>query len=589
MVDEEEQKADAPEAPAAAPVKGKGMWIGIVVVVIVIVILLVAVFGGLFGQPPARKYQIDLWYNNDGHYGDTEDELATVLKNQIEACGKIGVTLRNDPWAVYRTNWAQGLMDVFLLGWYPDYFDSDDYISPFLSTSGAASLGSFYTNTTVDGWITQEQTTTNPATRAARFTDIQGSLADDVPYVPLFSGNAHVAYVNGITDVELHPVSFKWFIMDKPGSNEINASTTDKIISLDPASAYDYFSIEVINQVFDTLLVYEPVTATLMPGLAQQVPTVANGLVSADGLNYTYRLKPGVTFHDGTALNATVVARSIDRAIRLNIGGSAAFLLYDVGALGRDATNGNNTPVGRIEVHPGNMNITFHLPRAVSFFNDLMAFSVSAPVPWNYNQAGEQPSTVPNVVGSGPYRLTQHTANLLVVLDRYATYHTPNLYAGLGIATIPVEDKVTINIRLTATALKQDIETHAASGIDVIYRTLTPTDLTDLLGRAATLGITVDVGSGPQIRYLVINVNRVPEVAARQAIAYSVNRAEIDTLVFEGTAEPLYSMIPSNMPYHEPVFNTVYGGLPNCTAANNLLTQLGFSIRLSGIWIARDR
>lgn len=585
----EEEKAE-PEAPAAGPkpAKGKGMWIGIVVVVIVIVILLVAVFGGFFGAPP-RKYQIDLWYNNDNHYGDTEDELATVLKNQIEDCGKIQVTLRNDPWAVYRTNWANGLMDVFLLGWYPDYFDSDDYISPFLSTSGAASLGSFYANSTVDGWITEEQTTTSSTIRAQRFTDIQGALADDVPYVPLFSGNAHVAYVNGITDVELHPVSFKWFIMDKPGASAINASTTDRIISLDPASAYDYFSIEIINQVFDTLLVYEPVTAEIMPGLAREVPTVGNGLVSSNGLNYTFRLKDNLFFHDGSELNATVVARSIDRAIRLNIGGSAAFLLYDVGALGRDATNGNNSAVGRMTVDASDRNITFHLPRAVSFFNDLMAFSVSAPVPWTYSQTGEQLSTVPNVVGSGPYRLTTHTANTVLVLERYAGYHSPTLYSTLGIATIPVEDKVTINIRSTATALKQDIETHATSGIDVVYRTLTPTDLTDLSGRATTLGITVDVGASPQIRYLVINVNRVTEEQVRQAIAFSVNRAELDTLVFEGTVEPLYSMIPSNMPYQAPVFNTVYGGLPNCTSANNLLAQIGYVIHLSGIWIARDR
>jgi len=589
MVDEEQQKSDAPETPAAAPAKGKGMWIGIVVVVIVIVILLVAVFGGLFGSPPVRKYALDLWYNNDGHYGDTEDELATVLKNQIEECGKIQVTLRNDPWAVYRTNWANGLMDVFLLGWYPDYFDSDDYISPFLSTSGAASLGSFYTNATVDGWITEEQTTTNPSIRDQRFADIQGALADDVPYVPLFSGNAHVAYVNGITDVELHPVSFKWFIMDKPGSTEINGSTSDRIISLDPASAYDYFSIEVINQVFDTLLVYEPVSATIMPGLAREVPTVANGFVSSNGLNYTFRLKDNLFFHDGSELNATVVARSIDRAIRLDIGGSAAFLLYDVGALGRAAANGNNTQVGRMTVDASDRNITFHLPRAVSFFNDLMAFSVSAPVPWTYSQTGEQPSTVPAVVGSGPYRLTAHTANIVLELDRYAGYHSPTLYATMGIPIIPVEDKVTINIRSTATALKQDIETHASSGIDVVYRTLTPTDLTDLSTRAATLGITVDVGASPQIRYLVINVNRVPEEQVRQAIAYSVDRAEVDSLVFASTVEPLYSMIPSNMPYTDPVFNTVYGGLQNCTSANNLLTQLGFSIRLSGIWIARDR
>jgi len=45
--------------------------------------------------------------------------------------------------------------------------------------------------------------------------------------------------------------------VNKPGATTLNVSTSDKIITLDPASAYDFFSIEVINQVFDTLLVYD--------------------------------------------------------------------------------------------------------------------------------------------------------------------------------------------------------------------------------------------------------------------------------------------------------------------------------------------
>src|SRR6266516_6407942 len=118
-----------------------------------------------------------------------------------------------------------------------------------------------------------------------------------------------------------------------------------------------------------------------MPGLATEIPTVANGGVSADGLTYTYHLKPGVLFHDGSALTAQVVANSLNRAIRLDLPGSAAFLLYDVGALGRvGGANNNNSAPGVIEVVDP-VTIRFHLPRAVSFFNDLMAFSVAAPVP----------------------------------------------------------------------------------------------------------------------------------------------------------------------------------------------------------------
>lgn len=551
--------------------------------VLVAVIVVIALVGGvtawvLLSAPAVTpKYQIELWYNNDGHYGDTEAALAQTLQQSIQACGKIQVTLKSDTWAVYKQNWAAGRMPLFLLGWYPDYFDSDDYISPFLSTAGAKSLGSFYSNATMDQWITDEQS--NPAVRTDRFTKVQQVLGDQAIYVPLFSGRADVAYVNGVSNVFLHPVVFKWFIMSKAGASQINASTSDKIISLDPASAYDYFSIEVINQVFDTLLVYDWNTTNLKPGLATQIPTVANGGISADGKNYTYHLRPGVKFSDGTAFNSSVMKRSIDRAIRLDLPGSAAFLLYDVGALGRVKANGNNTAVGTITT-PDPYNITFHLQRPVAFFNDLMAFSVAAPVAWTYSQTGEQPSTVGSVIGTGPYTLAQHTPNQLVALQANPTYYNPTLYAPT-IPTIPATAKIVINIRSTATALKNDITTKA---VDVVYRTFAPTDLTDLQTNAATLGITVKIGASPQIRYLVFQVNTnttgtipkgITDVRVRQAIAYSVDRAQINSVVFNGLVTPLYSMIPSTMPYYQPIFQTKYGD-HNCGAANSLIAQLGY-------------
>ncbi len=557
----------------------RSMILAVVTVIIVIVIVAAAY---LLLAAPRAKLQMELWYNSDGHYGDTEPALATVLKNSLEKSTKVSVTLRSDPWAVYRQNWVNQRMPLFLLGWYPDYFDTDDYISPFLSIAGAESLGSFYNNSQVEAWVTQEQSTTDPTARQTLFNQIQDKLAEDVPYIPLFSGNAQVAYLSNITGVFLHPVTFKWFIINKPGATELKGATSDKIISLDPASAYDFFSIEVINQVFDTLLVYDVINATLRPGLATQVPTVANGGISADGRTFTYNLRTGVTFHDGSAFNSSVMKRAIDRAIRLDIPGSAAFLLYDVGGLGRSAANGNNTAPGVIETPDANT-IVFRLSKPVSFFNDLMAFSTAAPVPWTYSQTGEQPSTVPNVVGTGPYRLTTHQADQLVVLDAYTGYFGTTLYAP-AVASVPRAPKVSIQILGTATSLKQSIETKQ---VDVAFRTLTPTDLADLQSRATSLGLKVDVGASPQIRYLVFNVNKVPDVRVRRAIAYLVDRPLIDSQVFQGLVEPLYSMIPPNMPFAKPVFQTTYGNA-NVAAADGILSQLGYAILFRQHEIARE-
>lgn len=560
------------------------MWI-VIAVIVVVALIGIASFVVLSARAPT-KYALALWYNNDGHYGDTETALALTLQNSITNCGKVAITLKSDPWAVYKQDRSQGRMDAFLLGWYPDYLDTDDYISPFLSTAGAKSIGSFYNNTQVNTWISDAAGSSNATVRADRYTKIQNQLAADVPYVPLYTVGAQVVYVNGIQNVVLHPVSFKWFVVNKPGSTTLNVSTSDKVITLDPASAYDFFSIELINQIFDTLVVYDWKTADLKPGLATVVPSVANGGISADGMTYTYHLRAGLTFQDGSPLTSAQVKHSIDRAIRLDLAGSAAFLLYDVGALTTTATGGANTTAGVIDT-PDAQTIVFHLARPIGFFNSLMAFSVSAPVPDSYSQTGEQPSTVGSVIGSGPYKLTQHVENQLVVLQRaYADYYNKNLYQADGIGPIPYMDQVVINIRESGTAVKQDIQTKA---VDVAFRTLSPPDIVDLQSKASTLGITVQLSSSPVIRYLVFNVNRVTDVRVRQAIAYSVDRAAINQIVFLGTAAPLYSMVPPALPWSTPVFQSQYGDA-NCAPANALLAQLGYSVGFQGalVAIARD-
>ncbi len=541
----------------------------VLIAVIVAVVIIAAVAAVILTAAPS-KLTIDLWYNSDGHYGDTEPAVAQVIKSSLEATGKLTVNLKSEPWATYTDDFGNGRLPFFLLGWYPDYFDSDDYVSPFLSTSGGQSLGSNYSNAQMDTWLNQEAAASTDAARQPLFSSIQDQLASDVPYIPLWQGNAHVVYKNTVSNVYLHPVTFKWFVVSKTGSTSLTVGTTDRVVSFDPAKEYDYFSGEIVNQVFDTLLVYDTNTTTLMPGLATEVPSLANGGISADGLNYTFHLRKGVTFHDGTAFNATVMKWSIERAIHLDLSGSPAFLLYDVGNLSKN-------PGPRITT-PDDYNITFHLQHKVGFFNSLMAFTIAAPVSMaRYNMTGQQGDTVGNVVGTGPYQLTGYTPNQQIILTKYANYYNPGLYASKGISTIPVLNQVTITLYSSATNLKNDISTGA---IDVAYRTLNPTDLTSLQSQASTLHLKVDIGSSPQIRYLIINVQTPPfnDVRLRQAIAYAVNRTAIANTVFSGLVTPIYSMVPPSMPYSKPVFQTVYGSSPNLSQANSLLSQMGYSI-----------
>ncbi|HTI55670.1 MAG TPA: ABC transporter substrate-binding protein [Verrucomicrobiae bacterium] len=80
--------------------------------------------------------------------------------------------------------------------------------------------------------------------------------------------------------------------------------------SLDPATALEGPVSVIARQMFDTLVQYRDVSSDIEPGLA------ARWSVSRDGLVWTFRLRDGVRFHDGTALTAQHVVESLDRVLQ---------------------------------------------------------------------------------------------------------------------------------------------------------------------------------------------------------------------------------------------------------------------------------
>lgn len=80
--------------------------------------------------------------------------------------------------------------------------------------------------------------------------------------------------------------------------------------SLDPATALEGPVSVIARQLFDTLVQYREGASDIEPGLASQWS------VSRDGLTWTFRLRDGVRFHDGTALTAQHVVESLERVVQ---------------------------------------------------------------------------------------------------------------------------------------------------------------------------------------------------------------------------------------------------------------------------------
>ena len=78
-------------------------------------------------------------------------------------------------------------------------------------------------------------------------------------------------------------------------------------VRLDPGHETDGESFKVIDNLYENLVAYADTTTEIVPELATRWE------ISADGLTYTFHLRPGVTFHDGTPLDAAAVLFSLDR------------------------------------------------------------------------------------------------------------------------------------------------------------------------------------------------------------------------------------------------------------------------------------
>jgi peptide/nickel transport system substrate-binding protein len=86
--------------------------------------------------------------------------------------------------------------------------------------------------------------------------------------------------------------------------------------TLDPALAYDTASSEVIQNVMEPLIWFNREDATsYVPVLAEEIPSLDNGGISADGETYIFNVRQGIKFHNGNDLTPSDIAYGIQRGL----------------------------------------------------------------------------------------------------------------------------------------------------------------------------------------------------------------------------------------------------------------------------------
>lgn len=309
---------------------------------------------------------------------------------------------------------------------------------------------------------------------------------------------------------------------------------SSQLTTLEPQETTDTDSAAVRYQIYNGLL--------RMTEAGEAIPDLAESWeVSGDGTVYTFTLREGITFHDGTPFNAEAVVTSFERLTAEDRETSSSDYFKPILS-------------GVRAIDEQNVEFTLNEPFA-PFLNTLAHPAGHIISPAAIEEYGEDLGE--NPVGTGPYQFVEWVRGERLILEAFDDYYagTPPL-TGIEYRIIPEAS--------TRVAL---LETGEA---DVILR-VTP-DEADRLADSSEIGLKNT--STARAIFMAINTTRPPfdDVRVRQAINYAVNVQTIVNALFGSETPLLSSPLAPNVFGH--VSTQVYDYDPE--QAQSLLEEAGY-------------
>ena len=298
--------------------------------------------------------------------------------------------------------------------------------------------------------------------------------------------------------------------------------------------------------------------AKIVPGLATSLPTVSNG-----GKTYTFHLRPGLHYSNGTPIKVSDVITALERDIKIP-SQAASFVSANI-AGGEDYAKGKAKTITGVTADDATGTLTVHLVAPFSPIVDIFALSLTAPVPPN-TPMKNLAST--GTIGAGPYMWGPISVGHQYTLVRNPNFALPGFPKGHA-------DKIVYNVNSNVLANAQAVLNNQADVFDP-GDTLPSSILQQIKSQASDRFQAVPLNSSWWF-FLAPGQKPFDNIYARQAVLAAMDSRALSRLD-SGFMSPDCHLIPygilghsspSTCPFHDPT------GPPNMSLAQQLMTKSG--------------
>ena len=334
--------------------------------------------------------------------------------------------------------------------------------------------------------------------------------------------------------------------------------------TLDPALNSAVDGGNMLITLFETLLIIDE-NNKVQPGQAEKYE------VSDDGLTWTFTMRDGLKWSDGTELNAKDFEYTFKRIVDVNLAAPYGETVLGMvegyqDAIGNPDKEGKttttpNTDLLNVKASEDGKTLTIKLAYPCAYFDKLAAFGTMSPVQKATVEAnGDAWATKPETyVCNGPYMISEWTPSERIVCKK-----NPNYKGGWDSKRIVTED-------LTFLLLEDASASFAAynSGTAQLIKDV-PTEEIPSLKKSTDGGdFYVDTFLGTY--YLSMNLNKAPfdNVNVRKALNLAIDRDYVANVIMQGTYSPAYNFIGPGIVDSEGMF------FDNAKAANGGKTYIG--------------